>query len=107
MGLTLVSMAGGSGWSCASNICSRSDVLNPGNSYPTITVKVNVAVTATSPQVNQVSVSGGGSAASAAMDSTNITASAVNPFFATEASLGSGVYYMISRMATCLAITIL
>jgi uncharacterized repeat protein (TIGR01451 family) len=94
-GLTLVSMAGGSGWSCASNICSRSDVLNPGSSYSAITVTVNVAATASSPQVNQVSVSGGGSAAGAAMDSTNITVSAVSPFFATEASLGSGVYYMM------------
>ncbi len=94
-GLTLVSMAGGSGWNCLSNICSRSDVLNPGNGYPTITVTVNVAATAASPQVNQVSVSGGGSAASAATDSTNVPASAVSPFFTTEAGLGSGVYYMM------------
>src|SRR5262249_27789846 len=57
-GLSLVSMAG-TGWSCSSNTCSRSDALNPGSSYPAITVTVNVAANATSPQVNQVSVAGG------------------------------------------------
>jgi len=43
-GLTLVSM-GGSGWTCpaAGNTCTRSDALNPGASYPAITVMVNVA----------------------------------------------------------------
>src|SRR5262249_59591792 len=70
-GLRLVSMAG-TGWSCSSNTCSRSDALNPGSSYPAITVTVNVAANATSPQVNQVSVAGGGSAAGRATDSTTI-----------------------------------
>ena len=41
-------------------------------SYPAITVTVNVAAIAGSPQVNQASVSGGGSASSTAMDSTTI-----------------------------------
>ena len=53
-GLTLVAMTG-SGWSCAGNTCSRSDVLAPGASYPAIAAMVNVAGNATSPQVNQVS----------------------------------------------------
>jgi len=69
--LTLVSMAG-TGWSCAANVCTRSDALAGGASYPAITVTVNVSATATSPQVNQVSVSGGGSATANASDSTII-----------------------------------
>ena len=71
-GLTLVSMAG-SGWSCSSNVCTRSDALPGGNPYPAITVTVNVLGNATSPQVNQVSVSGGGSAPASWSDSTVIT----------------------------------
>src|SRR5579872_1074836 len=73
-GLTLVSMTG-TGWTCpgtAANNCTRSDVLNGAASYPAITVMVNVASNATSPQVNSVSVSGGGSATANANDSTTI-----------------------------------
>ncbi len=74
-GLTLVSMAG-AGWTCASpsNTCSRSDALPGGASYPPITVTVNVASGAASPQVNSVSVSGGGSASVAASDIATIAA---------------------------------
>lgn len=70
-GLSLVSMAG-TGWSCASNTCTRSDVLNSAASYPPITVTVNVAANAATPQVNQASVSGGGSSSANASDSTPI-----------------------------------
>jgi uncharacterized repeat protein (TIGR01451 family) len=73
-GLTLVSMNGGSAWSCSGNICTTNNVLAAGSSYPAITVTVNVASNATSPQVNQVSVSGGGSASASATDSTTIIA---------------------------------
>jgi uncharacterized repeat protein (TIGR01451 family) len=48
---TLVSMSG-TGWSCIANVCSRSDVLAAGDSYPPITVVVNVSPTATTPQTN-------------------------------------------------------
>lgn len=62
-GETLVSMSG-SGWTCpgagGANTCDRSDALFTGASYPAITVTVNVAANATSPQVNQANVSGGG-----------------------------------------------
>jgi hypothetical protein len=62
-GETLVSMAG-TGWTCpgteGANTCDRSDSLASGGTYPAITVTVNVASSASSPQVNQVSVSGGG-----------------------------------------------
>lgn len=72
-GLTATSI-NGSGWNCAqpSGPCSRSDVLAAGASYPNLTVIVNVASNASSPQVNAVNVSGGGSAGASASDSTNI-----------------------------------
>jgi uncharacterized repeat protein (TIGR01451 family) len=74
-GLTLVSMTG-TGWTCpgtaGANTCDRSDVLATGSSYPAITATVNVGASAGSPQVNQVSASGGGSATGNASDSTNI-----------------------------------
>src|SRR5580704_11151801 len=72
-GLSLVSLAG-TGWSCAANSCSRSDALAGGASYPPITATVNVAASATSPQINTAGVTGGGSTAASASDSTNITA---------------------------------
>jgi len=71
-GLALVSMTG-TGWTCTANACTRSDALSACTSYPAITVTVNVAADATSPQVNQASVSGGGSATANASDSTTIT----------------------------------
>ena len=92
-GLTLVSMAG-TGWSCVTNTCTRSDPLQPGIGYLPITVTVNVAANATSPQVNSVSVSGGGSAGANATDSTTITQTGVPAFFTGEDNLGGGVYYL-------------
>jgi uncharacterized repeat protein (TIGR01451 family) len=77
-GLTLVSMSG-NGWSCASTQCSRSDALLPGASYPPITVTVNVAPNASTPLVNSVFVSGGGSAQSGASDSTDIFSATASP----------------------------
>ena len=71
LGLTLVSMTG-AGWACGTGTCTRGDVLNGGSSYPPINIIINVANNATSPQVNEVSVSGGGSIAASATDSTNI-----------------------------------
>jgi uncharacterized repeat protein (TIGR01451 family) len=77
-GLALVSMAG-TGWTCSAPTCTRSDVLAKGASYPAITVTVNVTAAATSPQVNAVAVSGGGSAAANTTDSTviNVTGASV------------------------------
>ena len=70
-GMTLVSMAG-SGWTCMSNSCTRSDLLSAGKSYPSITTTVNVAANATSPETNQVSVSGGGSVSASGTDPTTV-----------------------------------
>ena len=73
-GLTLTTMSG-TGWTCTASTCTRSDVLAPASSYPTIAVAVAVAVNAASPLSNQVTVSGGGAASSAtATDSTTIIA---------------------------------
>ena len=72
-GLTMVSMSG-AGWNCSGAACSRSDVLEPGTSYPALTVTVNVAANAPSQAANQVAVSGGGSASAAAVDVTTIAA---------------------------------
>jgi Beta-propeller repeat/Putative binding domain, N-terminal/NHL repeat len=70
-GLTPVSMSG-LGWTCQNTSCTRSDALNGGASYAPITLTVNVVGNATSPQVNQASVSGGGSASASTFDSTTI-----------------------------------
>src|SRR5439155_6331152 len=71
-GLTLMSMVG-TGWTCAANSCTRSDPLNGGASYQSITVTVNVTPNAATPQINAVSVSGGGSPSANTTDSTLIT----------------------------------
>ncbi len=73
-GMTLASMAG-SGWTCVSSTCTRSDALAAGATYPAITATVNVAAGAPSPLTNSVSVSGGWSGTSIATDSTVINAS--------------------------------
>ena len=70
-GLSLVSMTG-TGWNCTGNTCLRSDALVGGAAYPPITVVVNVAGNAGSPQVNTASVSGGGSFNASATDSTTV-----------------------------------
>ncbi|MGJ5814897.1 InlB B-repeat-containing protein [Paludibaculum fermentans] len=71
-GLTAVSTEG-NGWSCATaTSCSRGDALAAGASYQPIMVKAVVSSNASSPQVNQVSVRGGGSASASNSDSTNI-----------------------------------
>ena len=74
-GLTLVAMSG-TGWTCQAGAvtCTRSDTLAAGDAYPPVTVTVNVAANASSPQANQVTVSGGGSASASATDFTVISA---------------------------------
>ena len=57
---TLVSMSG-TGWTCAGNVCTRSDILLPGASYPPIAVTVDIAADAPTLVTNRASVSGGGS----------------------------------------------
>jgi uncharacterized repeat protein (TIGR01451 family) len=75
-GLTLVSMSG-PGWTCAAlPVCTRTDSLPAGSSYPAITATVNVAANAPATVTNAVSVAGGGevnTANDAANDATTIS----------------------------------
>ena len=89
-GLALIGMTGPAPWACVGNACVRSDVLNPGGSYPAIRVTVNVAANATSPQVNAVSVSGGGSSGANATDSTTIATGGTNLTITGPAALAAG-----------------
>ena len=89
-GLTVVSMAG-TGWSCSANACSRSDALNPGSSYPPITITVNVASDAPSQVVNEVSVSGGGAAAISASSLATVIEPPIAPVPTSPANGASGV----------------
>jgi uncharacterized repeat protein (TIGR01451 family) len=72
-GLTLESMAG-TGWTCPAGgtVCTRSDPLNAGTSYPAVTVAMNVASDAASQVTNEVKVSGGGSSPATAIDPTSV-----------------------------------
>ena len=95
-GFTLASMSG-TGWSCSSNSCSRSDALNGGLSYPAITVAVNVAANAGSPLVNQATASGGGASTVNAMDSTIVNP---NPPVLTISKTHSGNFTQGQQNAT-------
>ena len=71
VGLTLFSMTG-SGWTCVTNSCTRTDVLGSGASYPALTVTVNVDATAPASVTNSAAVSGGGATGQTANDPTTI-----------------------------------
>lgn len=90
-GETLVSMSG-NGWTCpgagGANTCDRNDALSSGASYPALSVSVNVAANATSPQVNQGSVAGGGMSGSASANDSTII-SGLAPDLAVVTSHGS------------------
>jgi uncharacterized repeat protein (TIGR01451 family) len=69
--LTITSMQG-SGWTCSDTVCSRSDGLDGGSSYPAITVVVTVASNAPASVTNTAVVNGGGSGASIGNNPTTI-----------------------------------
>jgi len=77
VGETLISMSGG-GWNCNNNICTRSDGLGAGGSWPVITVIVNVASNAAASLTNTAKITGGGSGASVTNDVTVITGATGN-----------------------------
>jgi len=70
-GLTLVSISG-TDWSCSSNVCTSNDAVQGGSSYSPITVTVDVAANAPPQVTNEVSLSGGGSPGTGAIDPTFI-----------------------------------
>ena len=90
-GLTLVSMAG-TGWTyIGNNQVMRSDVLAPSASYPPITVTVNVAANASSPQVNSAAITGGGLLdAQVSKDSVTIDGSSIEPTLVKSVALVGG-----------------
>ncbi len=63
----------GTGWSCAASVCTRSNVLAPGASYPPITVSVYVLPEAPAAANNGASVSGGNSPSATTSDHTLIS----------------------------------
>ena len=85
LGLTVVSMSG-PGWTCSNGTCTRSDVLNPGSSYPAITVTVSVAADAPSQVTGQVAVSGGGSVGTSATDPAVVLAPPQAPVLVSPAN---------------------
>ncbi len=97
--LTYVSMSG-TGWTCSViPTCTRTDVLAAGASYPAITVTVNVAGSATSPQVNAVGVTGGGSASANTTDSTVITPTTGVTWVATGSMTGNRAEHTSTLLA--------
>jgi uncharacterized protein (TIGR03437 family) len=99
-GLTLVQMVG-DGWTCSSNVCTRSDALLATLAYPPITVIVNVTSTAVTPESNTATVSGGGSASSTATDVTTIdTTAPSNPPQLTASITSSGGFTQGQQNAT-------
>ena len=91
-GLTLQSMSG-AGWSCAAsaNTCTRNDALSGGDSYPPVSVVVNVPADGPSQATNQVTLMGGGATpATGASDTANILANASAVPAAITVSAASG-----------------
>ena len=78
-GLTLTNMAG-VGWTCATNTCTRSDVLASTAFYPDIDVTVDVSPTAPTFVMNHATIFGGGSIGTGnAFDPTTITTTNCGP----------------------------
>jgi uncharacterized repeat protein (TIGR01451 family) len=71
-GLTATAISGGSTWSCTLSplACVNHTILNPGASFPSITLTANIAASARGTLVNNVTVGGGGE-----VNLTNDTAS--------------------------------
>jgi YVTN family beta-propeller protein len=104
-GLTVTSMAG-TGWTCNTATCTRSDALAGGSSYSAITVTVNVAGNAGSPLLNQVSASGGGSATANASDSTIITSTIQPTLSVSRKTLNYGISGSLATSPQTILVTI-
>ena len=90
-----VALMTGTGWGCINNVCTRTDALAPGASYPPITANVNIALTAASSLTNQVTVSGGNSASASASDVTTIEPAVVGAVTVTGISNAAGFQAVI------------
>lgn len=92
-GLTISAMSG-TGWSCDSSTCTRSDVLSPGYDYPAITVSVDVSQNALAQVTNRVTVGGGGAVATlGGQDLTSLSPPAI-----TLQTSPSGLQFSIDGM---------
>ena len=91
-GLTAASMSG-TGWSCNTGTltCTRADSLLVGASYAPVTLVVNVALNASSPVANMVSVSGVGAVGGSGSDSTIINSGPPYPVLTAPANQAAGV----------------
>jgi len=69
--VTSVAMSGVN-WQCSGTMCTRSDALPVGSSYPPITVAVTLASDSSTQMSNQVSVGGGGLSQASATDVATI-----------------------------------
>ena len=74
-GLTATGLDGGSSWNCSLGTlsCTRTDVLNAGQSYAPITLTVDVAPSAPAEVTNTATITGGGAPNASAYDNTRIT----------------------------------
>ena len=86
-GLTATAISG-TNWSCTLNtlVCSRTDALAAGASYPAITVTVNVASNASASVTNTAAVSGGGE--------TNTTNNTVNDVTTVSGGVSGGIVHV-------------
>jgi hypothetical protein len=92
----------GVGWTCSNSapICSRSDSLLPGSSYPPITVTADVRPTAQAGlTVNTAIVSGGGSETAEDLDPVNIVPTQGCSFSLTPPSLSIPANARVSSIA--------
>jgi uncharacterized repeat protein (TIGR01451 family) len=91
-GLTATAI-GGPGWTCdlPTLTCTRSDVLANFTTYPFITVTVNVAANASTPQSSSATVSGGGDTHTANNSWSDVTAIVQKPDLAI-AKTHSGIW---------------
>jgi len=103
-GLTILAMSG-AGWTCAIPSCTRSDALAAAASYPAITVTVSVAGNATSPQVNNVTVTTAATESNAgnnsAADSTTIVAGTPGSLTVSQSGTGSGAVTSLDGGINC------
>jgi uncharacterized repeat protein (TIGR01451 family) len=92
-GLSLSSMTG-TGWTCDATmvICTRSDALAGGRSYPPIVLVVNVASSAPGTVTNTASVSGGGESNTANDTATDPTTVAAVPSASISSPAPGGTY---------------
>ena len=103
-GLTLVSMSG-TGWNCSLAICSRSDGLSPGASFPPIAIAANVSSNAPSQLSSQVSVAVDGVTMASASDPTIVIAPVAPVLLspasgATDVSITSTLHWSASSAAS-------